>query len=100
MSAPALFCCQTPLDFVISVFVCALLAVVQKGNHAQSPCTQTVIVVLGYCNTVEAGGVFFFVLFFVTEQWGLCILLNCTGMITNRFAATVKVSFRACCSTH
>lgn len=52
------FCCQTSFEFVINAFVYAVLAFVQKGNHAQSPCTETVIVLLGCCHTAEVGGGF------------------------------------------
>lgn len=46
------------LEFVIDVFVCAALQYVQKGNNLQSSSTETLIVLLGCCNTAEVGGGF------------------------------------------
>lgn len=59
-------------EFVINVFVCAALAFVQKGNNAQSQCTETLIVLLGRCDTAEVGGGF------STEQRKPSVLLKCT----------------------
>lgn len=58
MCLPPPFCCQTYFEFVIkaAVCACAVLPFVQKGNRAQSPCTGTVIVLLGCCDTEEVGG--------------------------------------------
>ena len=38
------------------MFAHAELAFVQGGNHAQSPCTKTLIVLLGCCDTASGGG--------------------------------------------
>lgn len=59
------------LEFVIDVFVCAALQYVQKGNNLQSRSTETLIVLLGCCNTAEVGGGF------CIEQWKQSVWLNC-----------------------
>lgn len=56
MSLPPLFPCQTSFHFVTDVFVYAVLALVQKGKNAQSPCIDKVIILLGRCDTAEVGG--------------------------------------------
>lgn len=42
-------------EFIIKVFVYAGQV---KGNSAHLPCTDTVIVSSGHCNTAEVGGGF------------------------------------------
>lgn len=79
-----------PFESVINGFVYAVLAFVQRGNHAQSQCTETVIVLLGHCDTAGVGGVFFLAVkakHFV-EMY--------TGMVTNRFNPIGKYSKEAC----
>lgn len=71
-----------------------MLAFVQKGNHAQSACTETVIVLLGRCDTVEVGGGFC-----VEQRKPLHFAELHTRMITNRLIPTVKCSEGARCST-
>lgn len=62
-------------EFIIKVFVYARLA---RGNSA--PCTDTVIVLSGHCNTTEVGGGFV-----VKQQEVECSAVLLPGMITNRF---------------
>lgn len=75
VTSNALFACLALLYFavrpafesVINEFVYAVLAFVQRGNHAQSLRTKTVIVLLGHCDTAGVGGVFF-----SSESQALC----------------------------
>ena len=62
----------------------------QKGSHAQSPCAETLIVLLGRCDRAEVGGDFFLRSAVEAKHFAEAELY--TGMITNRFIPTVKYS--------
>lgn len=62
----------------------------RKGNHAQSPCAETLIVVLGRCDTAEVGGGYCAV-----ELWKAKYFAELyTGMITNRSHSKGEIQFK------
>lgn len=73
-------------EFIIKVFVYARLA---RGNSAPSPCTDTVIVLSGHCNTAEVGGGFV-----VEQQEVECCAVLLPGMITNRFTSKSLIQLK------
>lgn len=58
----------------------------QRGSCARSPCTETVIVLLGHCDRAEVGGGSAVKAEHFVELY--------TGMITNRFIPTVEVQLK------